>query len=320
MEHGWIYVLVNSTMPGLAKVGRTTRAPLERVAELSAATGVATPFVLAFDQEFADCVLAERLIHAELDRRGLRLSSAREFFRGPPSEIVRVVLEVAAEAADAPAPPPSPSAEALLAEGDRFLFGEGDALQDLTEAVRCYRLAAARGSLMALERLGSIYGRIKTPSRAGRRRAMQMLKNGARRGNYYCYVEMAELFAADRHLENFAKAWALFFTRRREAPRDEVERGTDRFVNALRRYIGNCLALGLAPQFASEMQPEADALARSLLASLDACRDAPEKRQRLVAILHWAHTALLPRGPEPAPAAKAGGWWLRWRPRETAAA
>ena len=35
MEPGWGYVLVNSSMPGLAKVGRTTRSPAERVAELS---------------------------------------------------------------------------------------------------------------------------------------------------------------------------------------------------------------------------------------------------------------------------------------------
>jgi hypothetical protein len=64
MEQGWIYVLVNSSLPGLVKVGRTSRSTQERVAELSAATGVPTPFVLAFDQEFEDCVAAEQSVHA----------------------------------------------------------------------------------------------------------------------------------------------------------------------------------------------------------------------------------------------------------------
>ena len=47
MEPGWVYVLVNSSMPGIAKVGRTTRAPRDRAAELSGVTGVATPFIVA---------------------------------------------------------------------------------------------------------------------------------------------------------------------------------------------------------------------------------------------------------------------------------
>ena len=110
MEPGWVYVLVNSSMPGLSKVGRTSRPPAERVAELSSATGVATPFVLAFDQQVADSCAAERAVHAELDRRGLRVASNREFFRGPPSEIVRVVLDVAAPRALAPSSPGPTSA------------------------------------------------------------------------------------------------------------------------------------------------------------------------------------------------------------------
>ena len=95
MEQGWVYILVNPTLPGLVKVGRTTRLPSKRVAELSQATGVATPFILVFEQAFADCAAAERDIHRVLDSRGMRVAANREFFRGPTTEIVRLVLQYA---------------------------------------------------------------------------------------------------------------------------------------------------------------------------------------------------------------------------------
>jgi T5orf172 domain len=186
MEQGWVYVLVNSSIPGMYKVGRTTRLPSERAAELSAATGVATPFVIAFEQEFADCVTAEQQIHAELDRRGHRIASNREFFSGSSTDIVRVVLD-AATAIPAPAGQPfagqplvgrplvgqplvgqplvgqqrnaATSATDLFAEGDRHLHGTIDTLQDGAEAVRFYHRAATRGSIMAMERLGCILAR-----------------------------------------------------------------------------------------------------------------------------------------------------------------
>jgi hypothetical protein len=43
-RRGYIYVLSNPSMPGIVKVGRTFREPRARAAELSASTGVPTPF------------------------------------------------------------------------------------------------------------------------------------------------------------------------------------------------------------------------------------------------------------------------------------
>jgi hypothetical protein len=292
MPQGWVYVLVNSSIPGLAKVGRTTRPPAERVAELSAATGVPTPFVLAFEQEFAECEHAERDIHAELDRRGYRLAANREFFRGSPNEIVRVVLQVAAVAGDGPEMPPTPSAEGLLADGDKHLFGEGAHLQDLGEACRCYRLSATRGSLIALERLGAIYAQSKGRSRSGRRRALRQLKDGAQRGNYYCYVEMATLYAIEGHAQNFAKAWDFFFSRRADSFRADVEAGPDRYVIALRRYIQCCLDHGMVPGHIEALKPEADAIIRSLIAAIDEAQESPQTRRLLAVTLRWAYETL----------------------------
>jgi hypothetical protein len=294
MEQGWIYVLVNSSIPGLTKVGRTTRPPDERAAELSAATGVATPFVVAFQQDFPDCIAAEQWVHGALDRRGLRVAPNREFFRGSPGEVVRVVLQCAAAAGDAPVLQPARSAADLLADGERHMCGSGETLQDVAEAVHCFRLAAARGSLVAVERLGMIFMQMRGSSRANRRRAMRHLKDGAGRGNYYCYCEMARLFAEEGHLENFTKAWNLFFCRRDDAFLPEVEQGAERYPTALRTYVATCLALGIAPGHLPELRAAVDALVRCLLTKLDQVRDAPEARAHMALVLRWSYENLVP--------------------------
>ena len=313
----WIYVLVNSSMPGMVKVGRTARQPADRAAELSGATGVATPFVLAFEQEFADGVQAEELVHAELDRRRLRVAANREFFRGSPADIVRVVLHVASLCGDMNNVTAPPTAAELLAEADRHLFGMGNALQDYGEAVRCYRLAATRGSLVALERLGSIFLRLGGTSRAERRRAMQCLREGAKRGNYYCYCEMTWVYAAEGHLLNFAKAWDLFFARRADSFNQEAETGDNRYANALRHYISASLDLGVLPAHMPELQAAADGILREMVRALDGLRDAPEARHHMADVLRWAYQNLLPMTPL-APAEKSLRSWIsKWanRPR-----
>ncbi len=104
MAAGYIYVLANSSMPGLLKVGKTTRLPSERVAELSGATGVPVPFIVAFEQFFSDCGLAEDYVHLELERRGFREASNREFFRASANEVIRIILQAPGLADGAPFP------------------------------------------------------------------------------------------------------------------------------------------------------------------------------------------------------------------------
>ena len=75
---GTVYVLSNPSMPGLLKIGWTDRSPEERVAELSASTGVPTAFVLEFHTSLEDAQGAEREIHVRF--RESRVSGSREFF------------------------------------------------------------------------------------------------------------------------------------------------------------------------------------------------------------------------------------------------
>jgi hypothetical protein len=100
-EPGYVYALINYSMPGLLKIGRTTRPPSNRGEELSAATGVPTPFVLLFDIFVPDSAEAERQIHFALETAGFRHARGREFFSVPPDLAVRLLLAVR-DGADTP--------------------------------------------------------------------------------------------------------------------------------------------------------------------------------------------------------------------------
>jgi hypothetical protein len=300
MEAGWVYVLVNSSIPGLAKVGRTSRDPDGRAAELSAVTGVPTPFVVAFDQHFSDCHQAEQFIHDEMDRRGWRAAPNREFFRAPASDIVRLVLEAGAtlgatlgDKPDRPQAASEANCTAILEAGDQALFGRGDAMQDTGEAARCYKLAAALGSAVAYERLGGIYLRLYgvQRNRAGRRRALAPLQEGARRGNAYCYVDMSELFALEGHRDNFLKSWQLFFTQVRLDDASGTE--LPRFAEACGRYIGLCLDLVMEPGYLPVLRSASDAILSCMLAELERHRANDAKRAHAASKLRWVYEVLL---------------------------
>ncbi len=283
MEQGWVYVLVNSSMPGLSKVGCTTRAPHDRAAELSGVTGVATPFVVAYEQAFADCHAAERAIHAELDQRGLRVHARREFFACAPAEIVRLLLQTDSADTATPASQQAPlTAEALLAAGDRALYGLGRARQDTGEAVRCYKLAASAGAVEAHERLGRIYLQLFTGRRdqASRRRALSILKEGVRRGDPFCYCVLAEVFAVEHHFGNVAKSWALFFAA-------GADQACERFGVAACRYVAQCLELHIPPAHLAILRQVGDEMMQALLAEMGRVRDNPAERRRLAACLRW---------------------------------
>lgn len=73
-EPGYIYALINPSFEGLVKVGRTTRDPESRARELSSASGVPTPFLVAYDIYTEDCSSVEEYLHALLKEQGYRVS------------------------------------------------------------------------------------------------------------------------------------------------------------------------------------------------------------------------------------------------------
>ncbi len=90
---GLLYVLVNSAMPGLVKVGRTERDAEARARELSSSTGVPTPFLVAYEESFDDCSDAERQVHRLLESQGYRIADNREFFCVPVKAAIQAIME-----------------------------------------------------------------------------------------------------------------------------------------------------------------------------------------------------------------------------------
>lgn len=78
MSKGYVYILTNPSMPGVVKIGRTTRSPEQRCAELWN-TGVPTPFAVHASAFSPDCVTLEQTMHMVF--RSQRVTDAREFFR-----------------------------------------------------------------------------------------------------------------------------------------------------------------------------------------------------------------------------------------------
>lgn len=79
MQHGYLYVLSNDSMPGVVKIGRTVRLPDIRAKELRT-TGVPTSFKLEHFVQVRDCISAESMVHSVLQEQGFRTSPDREFF------------------------------------------------------------------------------------------------------------------------------------------------------------------------------------------------------------------------------------------------
>ena len=83
-------------MPGLVKIGLTDRNPQVRAAELTRATGVPAPFVIAWCRAVSDCAGVESTVHRMLHDK--RVTDRREFFRCDVAT-ARQVIEAAAGAA-----------------------------------------------------------------------------------------------------------------------------------------------------------------------------------------------------------------------------
>lgn len=64
--NGFVYVISNKSMPGLIKVGMSTRMPEERAKELSSDTSTPSPFIVEYYAIFDDMRRAERMVHQQL--------------------------------------------------------------------------------------------------------------------------------------------------------------------------------------------------------------------------------------------------------------
>ncbi|WP_439552362.1 GIY-YIG nuclease family protein [Falsiroseomonas sp.] len=78
-QEGFCYLIGCEAMPSLFKIGRTSRNPYERIAEISAATGIPVKFNLICAIFVIDCYFIESHLHQKFE--GRRINQAREFFQ-----------------------------------------------------------------------------------------------------------------------------------------------------------------------------------------------------------------------------------------------
>lgn len=232
---GYLYVLANSAMPGMVKVGKTTRSPAERAVELSGATGLPTPFIVVYEQLFEDCGDAELFVHTYLEQKGYRVSGNREFF-SVPANIVSKAIALAPGAIDDEFLSVDEALEndlllsnggadelddlyltqpniypwsSLLDEAEEHYYGLGDCIQDYSEALRLFRQAAKLGALPAYGYIGTMF-KDGEGVRQDEQKALEYYKEGTRKGSVYCYWAMGRLFQDKSQEENANKCFALF--------------------------------------------------------------------------------------------------------------
>ena len=261
-NNGYLYVLANSAMPDLVKVGKTNRNPLLRAQELSSTTGLPTPFIVVYEQFFEDCDTAESFVHTILEKQGYRLSQNREFFKARISEVIKAIMQ-ASDAIiqtgretmeESKVPNNQISSDVsqsgnvvepwldLWQEAVNYDLGLDDYIQDSNEALKLYKDAARLGCPMAFERIGKIYLHAEEDVP----KALNYFKEGAKKGNHYCYLAMSELFLIKQDMENYHKCIRLFFTKRKEQINNVVETYTSVHM-AFYMYIFRCMLWNVSP-------------------------------------------------------------------------
>jgi hypothetical protein len=223
MPAGFLYVLINPSMPGLAKVGKTTRNPTDRVAELSSATGVPSPFMLAFQQPVAECDAAELWVHRELEREGFRHANNREFFNAPLHEIIKVVSQASNLVFEAINDSgteftnfesnPDDLAEELFNLGCAYQQGTDCVLRSDTKALEHFEQAAALGHVAACSFAASIYHRGDGGVRQDLEKALSLYNRGVQLGNWRNEASIAEIFQEANQRDAAQAHWNIFFER-----------------------------------------------------------------------------------------------------------
>ncbi|MFL6282881.1 MAG: GIY-YIG nuclease family protein [Pyrinomonadaceae bacterium] len=218
-NRGFIYILINPSLAGLLKIGKTTRSPESRADELSKATGVPTPFIVAFDEEFDDCDTAERYIHMLLQEKGHRVAANREFFNIPLKEAIKTLLR-AKDALGSHEIQPDSAAEAkrhcgelwgdIVDDAKAYLYGLGETLIDVKQALKLFRQAATIGSPEAHIMLAKLH-LDGTGCERSVDKALDYLKGAVGLKYLAAYAPMAKLYFETGQYGNAGKCWKKYF-------------------------------------------------------------------------------------------------------------
>ena len=207
-RQGYIYALVNASLNGVVKIGRTSRDPENRVREISSATGVPTPFILVYKEYFDDCYTAEKVIHAHLENKHLRVNSNREFFSITVNDGIEVIKKIKTELefkTDEGMDYNSPEyqqklIDELIKKGYSLIRGHNE-IKDPAQGVKFLERAAELGSSEACYELSNVYGEYGNTSIKGDlQKVLEYLRQGSRYSDIYGLLCLAK--QADVHTPN----------------------------------------------------------------------------------------------------------------------
>ena len=132
---GWVYVISNSAMPGLVKVGYSTKDPDSRAYELYN-TGSPHPYIVEYDMLIDNPFQIEQKSHKFLSQN----LEGKEWFRCSVGDAVIAIQRAS-------------NGRAIL---ENFKGGKG-LPKDSAEAVKWYRKSAEQGDAIAQYNLGLMY-------------------------------------------------------------------------------------------------------------------------------------------------------------------
>lgn len=254
-QSGYIYILINPTLNGLVKIGKTSKTPEERAKELSSATGVPTQFMVAYDEFFEDIDLAENHVHEVLKNMGHHIFPNKEFFDIPLKKAIEIIGNVKTEFLKNNHNKGEFITEEklddeelddrydyeqekkpyhdLLVEAKNFFYGLGDYMRDIEKAVELFDKAADLGSGEASYELGYIvnYG---IDVKINKRLALKFLQNGVENNYLRCYLLMAEIYFDIYQPDNSEKCINKYFEKLKNL--EEADK-----LELLEEYLNNQL-------------------------------------------------------------------------------
>ena len=90
----YVYVLVNSGVAGICKIGFTTTNVHQRCKEINSSTGVITPWFPVYSFAVGNGPMLEKEVHQYLEDRGFRINPAREGFAISSGEAIKIIEEL----------------------------------------------------------------------------------------------------------------------------------------------------------------------------------------------------------------------------------
>lgn len=230
---GYLYILSNPSYTGQVKIGKTERHPNDRRKELSAATGVPTPFEVRHWAYFNDCDLAETKIHEVLAKHGKRISGNKEFFRLSVEDASEIMdkLEKLLNKDDANR---EENIKESLKSGFKWLNGDEGTLKDENHALEYFEQASAMGDMTGAYMSGIVSEKIssnqkrKSDKKEFKQRALNHYQLAINKGHIKALAKASWIFRTFEQHNEANQLWNDFLTKLSEE--DSLDKESTRWV------------------------------------------------------------------------------------------